>query len=89
MQIKDESEFPKLREQLKLWRKRFTMFSHDVNQIEKIIELHIQYHSIAMVFHRQTRSKKYLEDAEKEIQKINQVIATVEKLELMAMLSQS
>ena len=68
MQIKDESEFPKLREQLKLWRKRFPMFSHDVNQIEKIIELHIQYHSIAMVFHRQTRSKKYLEDAEKELE---------------------
>ena len=89
MQINDDSDFPKLREQLKLWRKRFPMFRHDVNQIEKIIELHIQYHSIAMVFYRQTRSKKYLEDAEKEIKNINQVISTVEKLELMAMLSQS
>jgi hypothetical protein len=87
MQIKDQSEFPKLREQLKLWRKRFPMFSHDVNQIEKIIELHIQEHSKIMVAHRQTHSRSHLESAQKEIDAINQIISTVEKLELMAMLS--
>ena len=89
MQIVDEQDFPKLRQQIKTWKKRFPMFHHDVNQIESIIEVHIQHYSIALVFHRQTRSKKYLEDAAQEIAKINQVISTVEKLELMAMLSQS
>jgi len=65
------------------------MFRHDVDQIENIIEIHIQNHSIALVFHRQTKKKKYLEDAEKEIESINRVISTVSKLELMAILSQS
>ena len=54
-----------------------------------IIEVHIQNHSIALVFYRQTHKKKYLEDAQKEIDGINRIVSTVEKLELMAMLSQS
>ena len=89
MEISSELDFPKLREQIKIWRKRFPMFRHDVDQIENIIEIHIQNHSIALVFHRQTKKKKYLEDAEKEIESINRVISTVSKLELMAILSQS
>jgi hypothetical protein len=64
------------------------MFRHDVNQIERIIEIHIQNHSIALVFYRQTHKKNYLEDAQKEIDSINRVVLLVEKLELMAMLSQ-
>ena len=89
MQIESEKDFPKLREQIQIWRKRFPMFRHDVNQIENIIEIHIQNHSIALVFYRQSRKKKYLEDANKEIESINRILQTVEKLELMAMLSQS
>jgi predicted P-loop ATPase len=88
MQIESEKDFPELRKQLAIWRKRFPMFRHDVNQIENIIEIHIQNHSIALVFYRQTKKKNYLEDAQKEIDNINRVVSTVEKLELMAMLSQ-
>jgi hypothetical protein len=40
-----------------------------------------------MVDHRQTHSRSHLERAQKEIDAINQIIATVEKLELMAMLA--
>ena len=36
---------------------------------------------------RQTHSKSYLEQAQQEIDAINQVVATVEKMELMSMLS--
>jgi len=89
MQIESEQDFPKLREQIKVWRKRFPMFRHDVNQIEMVIETHIQNHSIALVFHRQTHKKKFLEDAQKEIDEINRVLSIIGKLELMAMLSQS
>jgi hypothetical protein len=89
MQIESEKDFSRLRSQIIHWRKRFPMFRHDVNRIEHILEVHIQNHSIALVFYRQTKKKKYLEDAQKEIDSINRVIQTVEKLELMAMLSQS
>ena len=40
-----------------------------------------------MVMHRQTHSRSYLERAQREIDAINRTLATVEKLELIAMLS--
>jgi hypothetical protein len=63
------------------------MFIHDVHQIEHIIEQHIQNHSIIMVQYRQTHSRACLEKAQLEIDAINRVISTVEKIELMAMLA--
>ena len=87
MQIESEKDFTELRKQFGVWRKRFPMFTHDVYQIEKIIDSHIQQHSKIMVLYRQTHSRSHLEKAQLEIDAINQVIATVEKLELMAMLS--
>jgi hypothetical protein len=87
MQIESDKDFTELRNQFLVWRNRFPMFAHDVRQIEKIIDSHIQQHSKIMVMYRQTRSKSHLEKAQLEIDSINQVIATVEKLELMAMLS--
>ncbi len=87
MQIESEKDFPRLREQLRVWRKRFSMFTHDVTQIEHIIEYHIQAYSIAGVNYRQTKNKKYIELAQQEIDSINRVLLTVEKLELMALMS--
>ena len=87
MQIESDKDFTELRNQFLVWRKRFPMFAHDVHQIEKIIDSHIQQHSKIMVMHRQTHNRSYLERAQKEIDAINQVLGTVEKLELIAMLS--
>ncbi len=88
MTVTSDADFKELRNQLNRWRSRFPMFKHDVNQIEHIIENHIQNYSIALVYYRQTHKKNYLESAQKELEEINRVITTVEKLELMAMLSQ-
>ena len=87
MYIENDKDFSKLRVQLSEWRKRFPMFVHDVNSIERIVEEHIKRHSQILIQYRQTHRKRYLEQAQKEIDTINQVIATVEKIELMAMLS--
>ena len=87
MQIESDKDFTELRKQFLIWRKRFPMFAHDVHQIEKIIDSHIQQHSKIMVMHRQTHTRSYLETAQQEIDAINQVLGTVEKLELIAMLS--
>ena len=88
MQIESEKDFSKLRIQFIEWRKRFPMFTHDVTSIERIVEEHIKRHSQILIQYRQTHKKCYLEQAQREITAINQVIATVEKIELMAMLSQ-
>lgn len=88
MHIESEKDFPELRKQFNLWRKRFPMFTHDVNQIERSIEEHIKNHSIALVKYRQTHSKTYLETAQKEIDSINGILSITSKMELMAMLSQ-
>jgi len=89
MQVESEKDFKELRKQIIVWKQRFPMFRHDVNKIESIIETHIQNHSIALVFYRQTHKKKFLEDAQQEIDAINRVLSTVGKLEVMALLSQS
>jgi predicted nucleic acid-binding Zn-ribbon protein len=89
MQVESDKDFRELRKQITVWKQRFPMFRHDVNQVESIIETHIQNYSIALVFHRQTHKKKFLEDAEQEIAAINRVISTVSKLEMIALLSQS
>jgi hypothetical protein len=88
MQIESEQDFPKLRTQFSEWQKRFPMFKHDVTSIERIVDEHIKSYSQIMIQHRQTHKKCYLEQAQLEITAINQIIATVEKIELMAMLSQ-
>lgn len=87
MQITSEKDFQELRKQFVEWRKRFPMFTHNVVQIERIVENHIQNYSKIMVQHRQTHNKVHLASAQQEIDAINQVIATVEKIELMAMLA--
>jgi hypothetical protein len=63
------------------------MFTHDVQRIEKIINQHITAHSKIMVMYRQTKSRSYLEQAQREIDAINTVLTTVEKMELMSLLS--
>ena len=87
MKIESDKDFAELRNQFSLWRKRFPMFTHDVQRIEKIIDEHIQAHSKIMVNYRQTKSKSWLEKAQQEIDAINKIINTVEKMELIAMLS--
>jgi hypothetical protein len=87
VQIESEKDFSEIRKLSPIWRKRFPMFKNDVIQIEKIVDHHIQTHSRIMVLYRQTHNKSYLEKAQREIDAINRTLATVEKLELMAMLS--
>ena len=87
MKVESDQDFKQLREQFTAWRHRFPMFAHDVQRIEKIINQHITAHSKIMVMYRQTKNRSYLEKAQREIDTINTVLATVEKMELMSLLS--
>ena len=87
MKVESDRDFKQLREQFTMWRHRFPMFVHDVQRIEKIINQHITAHSKIMVMYRQTKNRSYLEKAQQEINTINTVLATVEKMELMSLLS--
>ena len=87
MKVESDQDFKKLREQFTAWRRRFPMFVHDVQRIEKIINQHITAHSKIMVMYRQTKNRSYLERAQQELDTINTVLATVEKMELMSLLS--
>jgi len=87
MKVESDQDFKKLREQFAAWRLRFPMFTHDVQRIEKIINQHITAHSKIMVMYRQTKNRSYLEKAQQEIDTINIVLSTVEKMELMSLLS--
>jgi len=88
MKIQTEKDFGKLRDHVRSYLHKFPEFSSDVRQLEDKIEKHIKDYSQALVKHRQTKSKYHLETAQKEIESINKTIAMVEKIELMAYLSQ-
>jgi hypothetical protein len=86
MQVETEKDFPELKLRIKEWRKRFPLFQQNISEVEKIIEHHIRNYSQHMVGYRQSRSKYCLESAQQEIDHINRVVSTVEKIELMALL---
>jgi hypothetical protein len=87
MQVTSDQDFPKLRRHINKWRTRFPMFTHDVQQIERMIEQHIIRFSKAGIRYRQTHSRSYLEQAHRELDEINRIVATVEKMELLSLLS--
>ena len=66
---------------------RHSMFRKDVSRIETAIENHITNYSKSLVKYRQTKSNVHIENAQVEIDEINRILKTVEKIELMAMLS--
>jgi pyridoxine 5'-phosphate synthase PdxJ len=87
MIVTSDKDFTQLRRQLQNWRKKFSMFKHDVDQIEQSVEKHIQNYAIAGVHYRQTKQKQYLERAQHELDEINRIIQLAEKMELMSLLS--
>ena len=87
MQVSSDQDFSKLRRHINQWRTRFPMFAHDVRQIETMIEQHIIKFSKAGISYRQTHSRSHLEQAQRELDEINRIVATVEKMELMSLLS--
>lgn len=87
IQIQSEKDFLEIRKQFQIWKKRFPMFEHDVRLIEESIEKHITNFSKLSVSYRQTHKNKFLEDAQKELDSINRILSTVNKLELIAVLS--
>ncbi len=89
MQIESEQDFTKLRQHIDAWHKKFPLFKHDVIKIENAVEEHIKQYSIAMVRYRQSHKKYFLEQAQAHISEINRIVNLAEKMELMAILSQS
>ena len=87
MQIESEKDFPALRERLNKWKKQFPMFTHDVIKIEDTVEELIKKYSICSMYYRQTHKLYYVKQAQGYIDEINRVIATIDKVELMALLS--
>jgi hypothetical protein len=87
MEIHSEKDFLELRNHFRKWRSRFPMFKHNVKQIEDAIEKHITKYSQHLVKYRQTKNKSHIEHAQVEIDEINRILKTVEKIELMALLS--
>lgn len=88
MKIDSEKDFDRLRDHIKKYRLKFPEFRHDVTQMEQSIEKHIKEYSQALVEYRRTKGKYHLETAQQQIENINKTVAMVEKIELMAYLSQ-
>jgi hypothetical protein len=86
-EITSHNDFNKLREQLDAWKRRFPMFSHDVRKIQSSIEVHMKNYMDHLIRYKQTKSNHCIEKAQAEIDKINQLMNTISKVELLALLS--
>jgi hypothetical protein len=87
LEIESHKDFDKLRAQLDKWRKRHPMFSHDIRTIQNSIEHHMKAYMECLIKFKQTKSDRHIENAQTEIDKINTLINSISKAELMALLS--
>ncbi len=87
LEITSHEDFNKLRDQLTKWRKRFPMFTHDIRSIQNSIEVHMKNYMDFLIKYKQTKKDRYIESAQSEIDKINMLMNTISKVELMALLS--
>jgi len=85
--ITSHEDFNKLRDQLDKWKKRFPMFSHDVRRIQSAIEVHMKNYMEFLIKYKQTKNDIHIANAQAEIDKINALMNTISKVELMALLS--
>ena len=86
-EITSHEDFDKIRNQLDKWKKRFPMFSHDVRRIQDSIEVHMKNYMDHLIKYKQTKSNHCIDNAQKELDKINSLLNTISKVELMALLS--
>ena len=87
LEIESHKDFDKLRAQLDQWRKRHPMFGHDIRTIQSSIEHHMKAYMECLIKFKQTKSDRHIENAQLEIDKINTLINSISKAELMAILS--
>jgi len=86
-EITSHEDFNKIRDQLDKWKKRFPMFSHDVRRIQDAIEVHMKNYMDHLIKYKQTKSNHCIDRAQEELDKINGLLNTISKVELMALLS--
>jgi type III secretory pathway component EscR len=63
------------------------MFTHDIRSIQNSIEVHMKNYMDFLIKYKQTKKNRYIESAQSEIDKINVLMNTISKVELMALLS--
>lgn len=87
LEISSHEDFDKLRDQFQKWKRRFPMFIHDVRKIEDAVEKHMKKYMDYRIRHRQTKNEVHIHSAQEQIDRINELMKAVSKVELMALLS--
>lgn len=63
------------------------MFIHDVRKIEDAVEKHMKKYMDYRIRYRQTKNGVHIHSAQEQIDRINELMKAVSKVELMALLS--
>ena len=63
------------------------MFAHDVRKIEDAVNNHMKNYMEHYIKYKQTKNDIHIDRAQAEIDKINELMKTVSKVELMALLT--
>jgi len=89
MQISSDKDFEKVAKHLKKYKTHFPLFVKDINKIENTIIQYQKNYSNFMVSYRQSKRNASLVRANEEIDKINHLISTLDKIELMALMAKN
>jgi len=87
IEITSHKDFDTLQYQFQKWKQRFPMFAHDVRKIEDAVNNHMKNYMEHYIKYKQTKNDMHIDRAQAEIDKINELMKTVSKVELMALLT--
>jgi len=81
------NEYMAQRAQLEEWKRRHSMFAHEITRIQKHIDKLMSQRDNALVLYRQSKKQVYLEQANTLLLQAQNHLKTFSKLELLASLS--
>jgi len=89
MRVINEDNLNDVKKHLKKYKKNFPLFLKDIERIESNIAKYSKNYSNIMVSYRQSKSRGHLQKAQEELDKINNLILTLDKIELMALMAKN
>lgn len=88
MKIENSLDWPKVEQELIKLGNLLPSFRHDIKRISENVRSEVTSLSKLEVEHRRLHNNRTTQDCQKQLDKINEILKTVSKFHLMALLAQ-
>ena len=83
MIVRDFDDFDRLRTHFKKMRSKYPMFGKDVERLQSTADQYCKQYSLLMIEYKRSKSNIVLSRAQEEINKINDLLKQIERIELL------